>query len=147
MQRRPSFINRLSLPLFICLVLGLGGLDASVSWAGEAGVLKLMVTDCFDDPLDNRAVEVRIVRPGQGEIDADDGYTDDGYIEFAFSDLEDGDQARVSAGPVGYDIVHIYLYVGEGDQGGFDIDDLPNSTCMDAWWNMSENIIQCKIDE
>lgn len=147
MQRRITSTIGLSLPLFICLALALGILTPGTSWAGDPGVLKLMVTDCFDNPLDNHAVEVSINRPGYGEIDTDSGYTDNGYIEFGFSDLEDGDQARVSAGPEGFDVAHVYTYVANGDQGEFDIGSQPNGTCADGWWDMGENIIQCKCDE
>ena len=64
------------------------------SAAADSGTSKLMVTDCSGTPYDGVRVEVEIYRPGSGVIATDSGYTDDGYVEFNFSGLEDGDQAR-----------------------------------------------------
>ncbi len=126
----------------LLLASGLSG----VAWAGEPGTLKLMVTDCFDTPLDGAYVEVEIHRPGYGTVTTDADYTDDGYVAFDFSDLEDGDQARVTVTPSGMnESSHIYTWAsGYADKPGlWDIDTIIDG-CEDTWYDKDENIIQCR---
>ena len=83
-------------------------------------MLKLMVTTCAGSALDGALVEVEIYRPGSGQIDSDSGYTDEGYLEFEFTDLEEDDEARVEATPSGMPAsTHTYTWVwDEGQQKG-----------------------------
>ncbi|MCK4304515.1 MAG: hypothetical protein KAY24_09780 [Candidatus Eisenbacteria sp.] len=114
------------------------------AWAGETGVLKLMVKECGGTWLDNVEVEVTIYRPGTGEIDSDSGYTDVGYIEFEFNDLEDGDEARVTVEPNGSGSEHTYYWDdGSRHPSAWDIGLTLGGQCDDDWYDEEANVILC----
>jgi len=128
------------------VLLAAGGVAPA---AAESGTLKLMVTDCFtSEQIDNARVEVVIWREGVGKVDTASGYTEDGYIEFTFDDLEDEDKARVSATPSGQgtDSRHTYFW-NSGDPpqrgGAWDLTIGLDGICEDVWWDKDEGILGC----
>jgi hypothetical protein len=145
---------RLRVRTFTMVLLAAGLLGGSPLLPGAAaadtGTLKLMVTNCSSVPCDGGFVEVEIYRAGSGVVATDDGYTDEGYIEFTFTMLEGGDHARVSVSGCGLsERVHTYVWVSDnGDRPAFwdVLTTIPNSPCRDSWWDEEENIIQCKCD-
>jgi hypothetical protein len=138
-----------------CAVFGtvlLGLLASSVPCtAGQSGDLKLKVRLCVGrDWLSGAEVDVVIYRPGVGEVDSDNGYTDgEGYIDFTFTDLENGDQAKVTVTPEGMppDEGHIYYWnSGEGRAGWWDLGIQGESICKDSWYDEQNNIILLLYD-
>jgi hypothetical protein len=118
--------------------------------AAETGTLKLMVTNCSGTPYDGAEVGVEIHRTGGGIVATESGYTDDGYVEFSFSVLQDGDQAQVTVSECRrMERAHGYTWVSnDADKPGFwDIGEtIPRTGCVDGWWDENENIIQCKCE-
>ncbi len=128
---------------------GMALLGTDAAWAMDAGTLKLMVTDCSGAPYDGASVSVEIRRAGSGIVATDDGYTEKGYVEFSFTILEGGDQARVSVEACGTDdATHVYTWISPNGNAPslWDIESCPNSTCGDTWWDEQENIIQLRCD-
>jgi hypothetical protein len=130
--------------LGICILLCAAALTGLPASAGNddlaSGIdLKLMVTDCTDDPLDNAFVEVVIYRPGTGIIASDDGSTDDGEISFRFNALQCDDEARVTLTLLTSDAPdagHTYVYVGSClDEPSLWVLTTPPRFCPDGWWD------------
>jgi hypothetical protein len=130
--------------LGICILLcaaALTGLPASAGSDDLASgiALKLMVTDCTDDPLDKAFVEVVIYRPGTGIIASDDGTADDGEISFRFNALQCDDEARVTLTLLTSDAPdagHTYVYVGDClDDTRLWVIETPARFCPDGWWD------------
>ena len=144
---RRSFVRE---GLVLCAVwIALAMIGSGPAQATGTSILKLMVLDCFtEDEIDNALVEVVIWRLGEGEIDSDSDYTDVGYVEFTFSDLEDGDKARVTVTPPrkNPDSSHVYYWVEVEDPPGADAWDLAgglDDICEDGWWDKSSGILEC----
>ncbi len=143
---------RIGRTVFLTLLIVLGAFvpgqhsPIAPAWAGETGELKLMVTCCAGSSLDNAQVEVVIYRGGLGQVDSGSGYTDNGYIEFEFNDLEADDQARVTVTPSGEaESSHVYYWIGGDGAGEWDLG-LNFGGCPDVWFDKAQNIIQCKCD-
>ena len=116
--------------------------------AGNEDHLKLMVTDCNDGVLDNALVCVAVHR-GSQKVARATGYTDDGYVDFAFDNLLPGDEAAVTVTPAGGepDGDHMYTYIwqeGQDNPNAWDLDE--HAVCPDGWWNQGEQIIRCACD-
>ena len=136
----------LALPAFL---IGMALMGTEAAWAQETGTLKLMVTDCSGTPYDGASVEVEILRAGSGVVAREDGVTEEGYVEFTFTVLEDEDQARATVDACGSDdATHVYVWVSQNGNTPsiWDIGDRPNATCTDTWWDEQENIIQLRCD-
>lgn len=123
-------------------------LSAATAGAAGTGTLMLMVTDCGDKAIDQALVEVVLWRPGYGEIASDSDYTDNGYVEFEFSSVQDEDQARVTVTPPGCnpDAGHVFYWKTSGlpqDPGEWDLGVTIDSICVDGWWDKDAGIIQC----
>lgn len=151
MERRTALLGCV---LIVCLaLLGAPGITADELDIGSVRTpLKLMVTDCSDEPLDNVDVDVEIYRSGSGIIATDSGYTDEGAITFGFWDLEYGDEARVTLTPSGSDPDddHVYIFLG-GEADDPTVWDLggrvrTEDPCGDQMWDEENGIIQSVYD-
>ena len=114
--------------------------------AGQSGDLKLKVRLCVGTIwVSDAEVDVIIYRSGEGEVDYDNGFTDDvGYIDFTFTDLENADQAWVTVTPKGMspDDEHTYYWLaGRGRAGWWDLGIQGDSICEDSWYDEEKNII------
>ncbi len=113
--------------------------------AGETGTLKLKVKECGGSWLSGAEVHVSVWRDGEGEVDSANGTTSlNGYIQFTFTDLEDGDRARVTVSTAaGEDDDHEYEWESSGDEGDYywDLVGPPELPCDDEWYDEDENII------
>jgi hypothetical protein len=136
------------------LVLGASLLGFTVtarpSLAADTGDLKLMVARCEGGKwIDNAQVDVIIYRPGVGQVDAATAYTNSsGYVEFTFTDLEIGDEARTTVTPEGEspDSGHTYVWaMGSGDSAGgvWDLGITGDSLCSDGWYDQNNGIFEC----
>lgn len=118
--------------------------------AGDTGDLKLKVRHCAGTYwLAGAEVDVIIYRPGVGEVDSDSGTTDKvGYVSITFTDLEHGDEARVTVTPKGMspDDDHTYYWTSLGKAGLWDIEMAGDSLCEDDWYDEENNIILLKYD-
>lgn len=126
--------------------LALAMIASPPALATGTGTLKLMVLDCFtEEAIDNALVEVILWREGQGQIDSDSDYTDEGYVEFTFTGLEGGEQARVTVTPpqANADGSHVYYWVAPQDPGGWDLTGELDDICQDGWWDKSNGIFEC----
>jgi hypothetical protein len=134
-------ILTICIPFLLVLAVGI----SSTAYAGgDQEYLKLMVTDCDDQPLDNARIEVEIYHVNSGFTDVVRGYTSDGYVEFYLRDLDCGDELRVTIKPStgnGIDSDHEYEYVGACIDGPevWDLGGQP-SYCPDVWWERGEVI-------
>ncbi len=114
--------------------------------AGDNGVLKLMVTTCSGNQIDNAHVSAVIVRDGLGLGQTGSGYTDDGYVEIAFINLEDGDEAHCTVTPPGGrpEKGHVYVWRdGSLRETGWQPSPEPEGLCEDGWWDEDLGIIHC----
>lgn len=125
---------------------------SSTSWADATGTLMLKVWGCkTSNWISNAAVSVTVIRPGEGQIDSDSGYTDgSGYVEFTLDGLEAGDEAHVTVTPSGSgpDSDHVYYWVEpEGRVVGYwDTGVLGDSLCVDDWYDQEAGIIKCAYE-
>lgn len=131
------------------LLLGLAVIATS-GLAADTGVLKLHVARCMGGgAIDKAQVDVIIYRPGVGQVDGATGYTNSaGYVEFTFTSLAIGDEARTTVTPDGEspDAGHTYVWTtGPGDVGGgeFDLGSEEDSMCSDGWYDLSNRIFEC----
>jgi hypothetical protein len=145
----PRVATTLRLLVLGTVLLGFSGMATS-SLADDTGVLKLRVARCDGGKLINNAkVDVIIYRPGLGQVDSAAGYTNgSGYVEFTFTSLEIGDEARTTVTPSGEsaDTGHTYFWImGAGDSGGgvWDLGTTGDSMCSDTWYEQSNGIFEC----
>jgi hypothetical protein len=150
---------RMTVPRVASMVwlLALGALmlgftvTATSSLAADTGNLKLMVARCDGGRwIANAQVDVIIYRPGTGQVDSATGSTNSsGYVEFTFTNLEIGDEARTTVTPEGEDSDSGHTYVwtmwpGDSAGGVWDLDVSVDSLCSDGWYNQNNGIIECR---
>lgn len=130
-------------------LLGLAAMATS-GLAADTGALKLNVARCVGGgAIAEAQVDVIIYRPGVGQVDSATGYTNTaGYVEFTFTSLEIGDEARTTVTPDGEspDAGHTYVWTTRpGDAGGgdFDLGTQGDSMCSDGWYDLSNRIFEC----
>ncbi len=115
--------------------------------AAESGRLKLMVVTCpEEEAIDNALIEVTIFRPGIGIVAQTSGSSDEGYVEFELSNLQELDEARVSVSPAGRTASdHRYYWMGSGGSRSseWDLGSEPSAICDDDWFDESEQVIKC----
>ncbi len=141
-----------SLARYAILILALIALLTSTlpCSAGDTGDLNLKVRHCAGTYwLGGAKVDVVIYRPGAGVVDSDSNTTDKvGYVSFTFTDLENGDEARVTVTPVEMspDDDHTYYWTSGGRAGYWDLGIQSDSLCDDGWYDEENNIILLLYD-
>ena len=139
-------VGRTASEIRLLVVAGLSLALFGTAQAVDENYLRLMVTDCQDQPLDNAFVRVVLHHSGGGTL-RQNSYTEDGYIEFLFEGLSTGDVADITVTPSGQgeDQDHSYTYVWQENGDDPEVWDLGSNVtqCPDKWWDQDEQVIQC----
>lgn len=149
MSTRSLHPHAYRLAAIVALVVALGLSALQPAFAGSPGQLQLRVARCSNGAwIANATVSVVIYHQTGGSPAASGSGTTDGsgYVTISFSDLEDGDEARVTVTPSGEsaDSGHLYHWAapgGEREVGIFDLTTSLRQPCTDGWYDEPGNII------